>query len=161
MKKFNIKDIVETLEALPDGFTAYLNVETGELNDFSEEELFQAETSDDDDGLMDWEQERIEEARKIYEDDGEVWKALPGKYEINDWQIMQSFCNEPANREYQGELIEAIAGRGAFRMFRIIVERHGLLDKWFAYKSERYARLVLAWMGENGINLDEEMEDLA
>lgn len=159
MKKFDLKDIVETLDAMPNEYTAYLNIHSGEVRNFSEEQMFTAEEGETDE-LADWEADEIERAREVLEDEDEEWKTLPTKYEINDWEIMRSFIDEQSNNEQRDELLQAISGRGAFRMFRIIIERIGLLDKWYAFKADYYGRIILDWMEQNGINPDEEQQEV-
>ena len=86
-----LKQVAEELEALPDGWTAYLHRGTGELYSFSDEEAAQAEGGEEEDEgeRADWEKESIAKAREVL--DSEAWIALPGKFEINEWVIMRDF----------------------------------------------------------------------
>jgi hypothetical protein len=59
--------VAKELEGLPDGWTAYIHRETGELYSFSDEEAAQAEggEEEDEDERADWEEESTAKAREV------------------------------------------------------------------------------------------------
>ena len=48
----------------------------------------------------------------------------------------------------------AIRGRGAFRRFRNLAERLGIIDKWYDYKEKEQKQLAIEWCEENGFNYE-------
>jgi len=144
------------LEALPDGWTAYIHRETGELYSFSDEEAAQAEGEDeeDEDERADWEKESIAKAREVL--DSEAWIALPGKFEINEWEIMRDFAQSQTDREAVENLLRVIHGRGAFRYFKDKVNQFGLGDEWFEFKERALERIAREALEEAGIPFTEE-----
>lgn len=48
----------------------------------------------------------------------------------------------------------AIRGRGAFRRFRQLVERQGMLDDWYKYKEKEQRKLAVEWCEENEFNYE-------
>jgi len=152
----SLKQVAEELEALPDGWTAYIHCETGELYSFSNEEDAQAEGEDevDEDERADWEKESIAKAREVL--DSEVWIALPGKFEINEWEIMRDFAQSQTDREAAENLLRAIHGRGAFRYFKDKVNQFGLEDEWFEFKERALERIAREALEEAGIPFTEE-----
>jgi hypothetical protein len=60
---------------------------------------------------------------------GEKWLALPSKFDIHDYSIMESFCSSQQNPSLRDRLLSAIHGSGAFRRFREATEQEGVLEK--------------------------------
>ena len=149
----SLKQVAKELEALPDGWTAYIHRETGELYSFSDEEAAQAEGEDEDEEA-DWEKESIAKAREVL--DSEAWIALPGKFEINEWEIMRDFAQSQTDREAVENLLRVIHGRGAFRYFKDKVNQFGLGDEWFEFKERALERIAREALEEAGIPFTEE-----
>ena len=151
----SLKQVAEELEALPDGWTAYIHRETGELYSFSDEEAAQDEGEDeeDEDERADWEKESVAKAREVL--DSEAWIALPGKFEINEWEIMRDFAQSQTDREAAEDLLLAIHGRGAFRYFKDKVDQYGLRDEWFEFKERALERIAREALEEAGIPFSE------
>ena len=149
----SLKQVAEELEALPEGWTAYIHRETGELYSFSDEEAAQAEGEEGDE-LADWEMESVAKAREVL--DSEVWIALPGKFEINEWEIMRDFAQSQTDREGAENLLRAIHGRGAFRYFKDKVNQYGLQDEWFEFKKRSLEEIAREALKEAGIPFTKE-----
>jgi len=148
-----LRQVAEELDALTDGWTAYIHRETGELYSFSDEEAAQAEGEDEDEEA-DWEKESIAKAREVL--DSEAWIALPGKFEINEWEIMRDFAQSQTDREAVENLLRVIHGRGAFRYFKDKVNQFGLGDEWFEFKERALERIAREALEEAGIPFTEE-----
>ena len=102
----------------------------------------------------DWEKESIAKAREVLE--SEAWIALPGKFEINEWEIMRDFAQSQTDREAVENLQRAIHGRGAFRYFKDQVNQYGLRDEWFEFKERALERIAREALEEAGIPFTEE-----
>ncbi|MGZ8852047.1 MAG: UPF0158 family protein, partial [Thermoanaerobaculia bacterium] len=66
------------------------------------------------------------------------------------WEIMRKSADSMADGELSEDLHRAIHGRGAFRMFRAVVEDAGVREEWFAFKDQAFreiARLALEELG--------------
>ncbi len=150
----SLKPVAEELEALPDGWTAYIHRETGELYSFSDEEAAQAEGGEEGDELADWEMESAAKAREVL--DSEAWIALPGKFEINEWEIMRDFAQSQTDQKAAEDLLRAIHGRGAFRYFEDKVNRYGLQDEWFKFKKRSLEEIAREALEESGIPFTKE-----
>jgi hypothetical protein len=150
----SLKQVAEELEALPDGWTAYIHRETGELYSFSDEEAAQAEGEDEEDERADWEKESIAKAREVLE--SEAWIALTGEFEINEGEIMRDFAQSQTDREAAENLLRAIHGRGALRYFKDKVNQYGLRDEWFEFKKRALERIAREALEEAGIPFTEE-----
>ncbi|OGJ90194.1 MAG: hypothetical protein A2487_02660 [Candidatus Raymondbacteria bacterium RifOxyC12_full_50_8] len=139
MTKPKLSEIAESMDCQSEEITAFLNRKTGEIEMVTGEELRAEE-----DG---------ENAGEKYE--GEDWLPLPSKYDIHDYEIMESFCatiNDPTARN---SLIGAIKGRGAFQKFRRMCEHYGLMDKWYGHKNGRYLEIAREWCKANQVEYQE------
>src|ERR1700686_4095845 len=124
----SLSEIVDAIESQSNEGGAYLDPETGEIVQVSEDELALVEEggSDDDlDDLPEWQRELIPKVREAVESDR--FLSLPDRFDVHEWAIMQNFANEQDQRTRQA-LVGAVHGAGAFRKFRSAVERLGLLD---------------------------------
>lgn len=79
------------------------------------------------------------------------WLQLPDKFEIHDWAIMESFCGTVEDPEHRAELLGAIRGPGAFRIFRHIVNTVGIEKEWYRFRDETYEKIAKDWLDEHGI----------
>jgi hypothetical protein len=152
----SLKQVAEELDALPNEWTAYINRETGEIYSFSDEEATRAEDQEeeDEDERADWEKESLARAREVLAI--EAWIALPGKFEINEWEIMRDFAQSQTDREAADNLLRAIQGRGAFRYFKDMVDRYGLRDEWFEFKERALKEIAREALEEAGIPYTQE-----
>ena len=49
--------------------------------------------------------------------------SLPTKFDVHDWGIMEEFAQEQENESVRAELLDAIHGSGAFRLFKSTIHR--------------------------------------
>jgi hypothetical protein len=143
-----LQDVVDAME-LPEEWQAFLDPETGEIASFSGEQLWMAEDPDLDlDELADWEQEAVAHIRRLL--DSEHVLALPDRFDVHEWDIMRRFAytvDEPQARD----ILNAIHGTGAFRMFRHTIDRLGIRDDWFRYRNDTLEQIAKDWLDDHGI----------
>ena len=48
-------------------------------------------------------------------------------------------------------LIDALDGRGAFRMFRTVLKRARKEDEWYRFRENAFVATVKKWLDEHGI----------
>jgi uncharacterized protein UPF0158 len=144
----SLRKLADELNDLMEGSTAYLNRQTGEIFTVSDEEVELAD-EEDDDLLPDWQRELMQKGREVVE--SEDWLALPTKFDIHEWAIMEEFSRSVEDRQLQDELLSAIQGRGAFRHFRETVSQYGIENLWYAYKAGALEQIATDWLDEHGI----------
>jgi hypothetical protein len=142
----SLSDIVDAIETQTNEGEAYLNPDTGEIVQVGEDERDLVEAGRADDDLPQWQRELIPKVSEALESDR--FLALPDRFDVHDWAIMQNFANEQDQRTRQA-LVGAIHGAGAFRKFRGAVERLGLLDAWYRYRDEAIKQIARDWLEEN------------
>jgi hypothetical protein len=136
-----IDAVADELESLPDEALTYLNRKTGEFLTVPVADIGAVEEGAEDVESFDWPwtQEDLPKLRDIAA--GEDWVALPDKFEIHEWSIMERFSRETPE-PMSSRLSKAIHGRGAFRRFYDLLHEHGLADDWYKFKHEQIVSLV-------------------
>ena len=77
----NLQAVVDEMDRAGDEMAAYVNRKTGELITLSDEEISYAEDDDVSRFVPEWQQEMVDQAKKVLEDDDYI--ALPDRFEIN------------------------------------------------------------------------------
>jgi hypothetical protein len=146
----SLREVVDELDALADECIAYLNRQTGELYTLSDMVAGMVEDHADPEDLAEWLGDEVPRVREILE--SEDWLALPTRFDIHEWAIMDHFARSIEDPELQDELLGAIRGRGAFRYFKDTVHRHEIQQDWYDFKSAALARIAADWLDGHGIS---------
>jgi len=67
---------------------------------------------------------------------------------------MKRFCDTIEDETLREELLNAIHGSGAFRMFKDVLYRHDIEKEWFAFKNEAFKEIAIQWCKENEIECE-------
>jgi len=76
---------------------------------------------------------------------------LPGKWKINEYNIMENFCGSIRNEKISNALYYAIRGRGAFRRFKDAIIRFGIEENWYRFREEALKDIAIRWCERNDI----------
>jgi hypothetical protein len=144
-----LHEIIDGMEWQSDEMTAYLNIKTGQVVPVSDEDLAAAEAGESDSDRADWEAKALEIARGVLA--GQDYIALPDRFEIDEYRIMERFALGVADAAASTHLRRAIKGRGAFRYFKDSVHDLGLAQDWHTYRDRCYREIAIAWCETNGI----------
>lgn len=137
--KVLLKEIIANMKWQGDSQSHWLNTRTGETL-FVDEEFM-------DEG----------DREKLPDVEGSPdWIQLPTKFDIHEWEIMRDFCMTVEDGEKRDDLLDAIHGSGAFRMFRATAGRLGILDDWYRFRDETIERMAINWLEEAGINYSKD-----
>lgn len=136
--KVKLTDIVDALE--------FANDETQYFYSIKTEEILMMW-----DGMVNGENDPdlVEEIEENFDE----YIALPGKYEIDEYDMMEEFVGNLPNGRKKEELYDSIQGRGAFRRFKDSVCDLGLEQKWYKYRDDAYEKLAIEWCEDNGIEI--------
>jgi hypothetical protein len=144
----SLRDVVEALDLQSDELESYLDPDTGEIVTFNQEEADIAESEEWDDA-PEWMQESLPKIKKALQDDRML--ALPDRFDIDEWRMMQNFALEPEQSQHRDELDRAVHGAGAFRRFKDVIYRLGLEDAWFRYREAEFEQIARDWLELNKI----------
>jgi len=150
MKPVSLQSVVNEMDIPSDEMTAYINKKTGELFTVSEEETRIIEAGNEDDEFIpQWQKEILPKVREVLESDDFV--ALPDKFEIHEYSIMERFCLSLPDEALQNELLHAIRGSGAFRRFKAAIYRKEIQDDWYRFRNEALKRIATDFLESEGI----------
>jgi hypothetical protein len=144
-----LRDVVDAMDMMGDEIHAYLNKETGELVSTMDEDIRAIENEENEDDFPEWQRESLAIARKVL--DNPDYLALPDKFEIDEYRIMERFCYSVSDPELSGELMYQIKGRGAFRRFKDAIHHYGIEDKWYEFRNEAMEEIAIEWLESHGI----------
>jgi len=156
MNKVKLDEIVDSIDIQHEESSFYLNKKTGKVVIISNEETSAAENINEGEENIedypDWQQEIIKIAVDIMNTDDYI--ELPTKYDIHEYNIMKEFCLSVEDENIKDSLLDAISGKGAFRMFKGKAYEYNILEKWYEYKNEALKQIVIDWFNENKIEFE-------
>ena len=144
----SLDDVVEAMDLPNSAWQSYLNRGTGKIVTVTDEDEFALELENDGD-LPEWQRKRLPEIREAVESDECL--QLPDRFDIHEWSIMERYCHQLGEAGQSEELLDAIRGKGAFRLFRRTIERFGLREDWDEYRESALRRIAKGWLEANGI----------
>ena len=143
-----LRKVVDAMELLSDDCVSYLDPDTGEIITVTEEERHLAEDESLDD-VPEWQREMLPKIRAALESDR--FLELPDRFDIHEWSIMEGFSRGQDNDRIRQELLDAVHGVGAFRMFRSAIRRFGIEQSWYQFREEALAEIARDWLEEHKI----------
>ncbi len=151
--------ILDGLDPIGDETQAYLDTKTGEVVFVTEEELCFDEEGDEEEDRADGEEEERRMARAVAEDTEGRFLALPSKFDIHEYGIMEDFCRSLENEEASEELCDAIQGQGAFRRFKDAIHRLGIADRWYEFRNAALKEIAIDWCKEYEIPYEDDVAE--
>ena len=144
----SLREVIAALEVASDDCTCYLDPDTGEINTVTEEDRQLAEDESCEDA-PEWQREMLPKIRAVLESDR--FLELPDRFDIHEWSIMERFSRTQNNQQIGHELLDAIHGAGAFRVFRSAIRRLGMEESWYQFRDEALAEIARSWLAEHEI----------
>lgn len=146
-----LNDIVDALDMQLDEFSSILDLDSGQVETLPDGMLSQAEDCVDDEEpeLLDWEKEDWEIAKRVVSTGRFV--RLPTKFDVHEWAIMEDFASSVASTVIREELLHALHGAGAFRVFKGTIRRNRIESAWFDFRAQALKQIAIEWCEENRI----------
>ncbi len=141
----SLRALADQYDGIPNEMTVYVNRATGEI-------LWLA---DDDSGYA-CDEDEEDRARVEGSDD---FVAMPDKFELHEYRIMQSFAEDHATEAVSRALCKAIEGNGAFRRFTDRAQQLGVIEEWYRYKARIVANFVAEFLTEHKIPFTDDLKD--
>lgn len=152
--RVKIEDIIDGLECQSDESHSFLDKRTGEVVSISDEEMQAAEDDEPIEDFPDWQQDLVRIAKEIIDETGN-YIALPIKFDINEYRIMERFCLSIEDAEMSDTFYGLIKGRGAFGRFKNAIHEYDIADDWYKYRNDALKEVAIEWCQENDIEFDE------
>jgi hypothetical protein len=67
---------------------------------------------------------------------------------------MERFAMQLTDSRQREELLDALHGRGAFRMFKSTARRLGVEEQWHRFRDAAFDEIASEWLKSNGIEYD-------
>lgn len=151
-----LTDILEAIEFQPEEASSHLDRQTGEIILVTDEEFRAAEDDEPLANRPDWEQEAIEKAQEIVADCENRFVELPTQFDVNEYRIIQDFCDSLEDRQLSETMYGLIKGKGTFRRFKDAIERYGIADRWYRHRQTALKGIAKDWCETYGIQYVEE-----
>ncbi|SES09894.1 Uncharacterised protein family (UPF0158) [Gracilibacillus ureilyticus] len=148
--KVKLDEILTSMEMQSSDNIDLLQRKTGNVISVLSEYMTKAEDGEPFDDMYGWEQEQMELAYDILENE-ENYIELPDEFDIHEYRIIEEFCYTVENEAAKNKLLRAIRGRGAFRRFRDNIEDLDLEQNWYAYRDERYKEIARGFCEKYGL----------
>ena len=152
--KAKLKDIADELSFQTDESTAYFDVDTGKVFTVGEEEGIAVEADCPLEDSPEWQHEVIELARKVANDKNNRYLELPSKWDFHEYAVMERFFRSVEDQERSDVLCITIQGSGAFRRFKEMAHRFGIIDDWYQYRDNALKELAVDWCEEHEIEYE-------
>lgn len=148
----DLNDLVEQLEPM-DNFITYLNIRTGKYVVINEDYIRILEDIEDLQELAEYKEFERDEMMTILdiEENFEDYEALPTKYDLDEYSMMEDFIETLKDRKKVERLEEAIIGKGAFRRFKDTISNLGLSNAWYNYRDQVFLEIAKSWCEERKI----------
>jgi len=128
----SLKSVVDEMDVMNDDWAAYINRRTGQLVTITE-----------------YDREESTEALQVEESPDFI--ALPSKFDIHEYSIIERFCESVSDPELQQQLFSAIRGGGAFRRFKDMIRHSGAEDDWYAFRQTALESIASSFLDAHGI----------
>ena len=145
----SLRELVDEMEGSMEGFHIFVNRQTGEVYSGNDDSLEAAESDEDEDALPKWQWEIVVKLKEVLASSD--WIEVPRRSGQEEYALLERFSLERCSSRVQEELLTAIRGRGAFRRFKNIAERRGVLDQWYVFRRAAIADDLAGWLVANGI----------
>lgn len=149
-KPVKLSEIIDGMESQTYEGRCFLNRETGEIIGISDYEFRAVEEESSLESCPEWQRDLIQTAKQILDDDKGKYIALPLRFDIDEYSMMENFALS-VDDEISDCLYAAIKERGAFRRFKDEVARFEIEEDWYKFRDEKYKELAIEWCEYNNI----------
>ena len=147
-----LDDLIDALEEQSDSLFAFVDRHTGEVFLISEESLALTEADPETIAMLpDWQKE--EAVRAVLIETTDRYLALPDRFDVNEWNIMNEFCHEVKRDQIRAALLKAVQGNHPFRRFKEQIATHDLWEDWNRFRRQAFGEIIRDWSEENGVIL--------
>jgi len=151
--RVSLAKIVDAFDEQSEESTSHLNIKTGKIVTVMGEYKLAVEDGVDLSDETDWLRDEVETAADVMESDD--YLTLPTQFDIHEYRIIERFCLSLDDDDLRDQMLNAISGRGAFRMFKDGIHRHNIADDWYRYRQAAFREIAIEWCQRNGLEYDE------
>jgi hypothetical protein len=97
----------------------------------------------------------FEAARRLLDDEDELFVALPSRDEIDAWQILSDFADTREDPKVRRELRLSVQGAGAFKKFKAAVKTLALEAEWEEFRARAFVTLAEDFLDDEEIEFED------
>lgn len=153
--RVKLNEIIEGLECQSDESSSFLDKTNGKVVLVSDYEMRAAEDEDPIEDFPDWEQDLVRIAKEIVDETGN-YIALPIKFDIHEYSIMEKFCLSLNDSKMSDTLYSLIKGSGAFGRFKDAIHEYDIADDWYKYLNDALKEIAIEWCQEKGVEFEDK-----
>ncbi len=102
--------------------------------------------------MPDWQREAVKLARNVQEQEGKRYLALPDKFDVHEWAIMDRFSKTLKDAQMRNDFHGGIRGVGASSSIqKQLLTEYNLWDAWNQFKQVELRQIAIEWCEENRI----------
>jgi hypothetical protein len=128
----SLQSVVDEMDVMNEDWIAYINRRTGQLVT-----------------ITDYDREESTEA--LQAEDSPDFIALPSKFDIHEYSIMERFCASISDSRLREELFSAIRGSGAFSRFKGVIRSSGVEDAWYSFRQQALESIAASFLEAHAI----------
>jgi hypothetical protein len=128
----SLQSVVEEMDVMNEDWVAYINRRTGQLVTITE-------------------YDREESTDALQAEESPDFIALPSKFDIHEYSIMERFCGSIPEVPHQQELFSIIRGGGAFRRFKDAIRRSGIEEQWYSFRQHAMESIASSFLDAHEI----------
>jgi hypothetical protein len=137
---------------------AYFDPATGKVIHISDEDQMLVENDVDPADLPTWQRDDLPRIRAAIEAlENNRLLPLPDKFEIHEWDIMRRFADDRDDQNVRQELLAAIHGSGAFRMFKSCLRRLKIEEQWYSFLNACLEQHAKDWLESHSIAYEQKL----
>ena len=123
--------------------TSYLRRSSGEVLTVGDDEFAAGE--------IDLDGNNPEAIARAIDDSPDAYIALPDRFEINEYRMMERFAYAVTDAPVQEQLLTSLRGAGAYRRFKDAAHHTGVASAWYRYRANAFAKVARDWCVAHGI----------
>ncbi|MBK8475769.1 MAG: hypothetical protein IPL39_05505 [Opitutaceae bacterium] len=149
-----LTELMDSMEMQSEDWLYRYDRKTGKVAMVERSTYHAIEAQEDED--LDESDEEVVLARAMVEDAKGRFIDLPDKFDFHEYHQMERFIRTVEDAAVADELWRAIKGKGAFRYFKDVAARHGLLDAWYRFLDEAAKAFVIRWAEFNEVPFEDD-----
>jgi uncharacterized protein UPF0158 len=154
----SLKELVQELYTTHGGAAVYYDRFQGDFQIMTEDMEMLQDLSDEELAALP-EHERADAEFVQNADEDERYVILPDQWEINQVRLLDRFAASIEDEALRRTFKDAVRGRGAFRRFRQLVQKHRLEDAWNRFETEGYAEIARDWLKEHDLPWRDDLDE--
>lgn len=149
-----LTELMDSMEMQSEDWLYRYDRKTGKVAMVEQSTYHAIDAQEDED--LDESDEEVVLARAMVEDAKGRFIDPPDKFEFHEYHQMERFIGTVEETSVADELWRAIKGKGAFRYFKDVAERHDLLDAWYRFRDEAAKAFVIRWAEFNEVPYEDD-----